>query len=79
MPLTPLLWFERLVGSPGIALADLTARVLIASSFLPGSPPRDPVDRILVATAREGDYRLVTRDKELLEYAAQGYVKAVAC
>ena len=79
MPLTPLLWFERLATSPGIALADLPARVLIASSFLPGSPPRDPVDRILVATAREGDYRLVTRDKELLDYAHQGYVKALAC
>ena len=79
MPLTPLLWFERLLGSPGIALAELPARVLIASSYLPGSPPRDPVDRILVATAREGDYRLVTRDKELLDYAAQGYVKALAC
>jgi len=79
MPLTPLLWFERLVGSPGIALADLPGRVLIASSFLPGSPPRDPVDRILVATAREGDYRLVTRDRELLDYADQGYVKALAC
>ena len=79
MPLTPLLWFDRLIASPGIALADLSARVLIASSFLPGSPPRDPMDRILVATARENDYHLVTRDKELLDYAAQGYVKAVAC
>jgi PIN domain nuclease of toxin-antitoxin system len=79
MPLTPLLWFERLVGSPGIALADLPARVLIASSFLPGSPPRDPIDRILIATAREGDYRLVTRDKEVLGYSEMGHVKVLAC
>jgi len=79
MPLTPLVWFERLIASPGISLADLPARVLIASSFLPGTPPRDPVDRILVATAREGDYHLVTRDRELLDYAAQGHLKALPC
>lgn len=79
MPLTPVAWFDRLIASQGIALADLPARVLIASSFLPGSPPRDPVDRILVATARENDYHLVTRDKELLDYAAQGHVRAVEC
>jgi PIN domain nuclease of toxin-antitoxin system len=79
MPLTPLLWFERLAGSPGIALAELSVRVLIASSFLPGMPPRDPIDRILIATAREEDYRLVTRDKEVLEYAELGHVKVLAC
>jgi len=79
MPLSPVAWFERLLRSPGIALADLPVRVLIASSFLPGSPPRDPADRILVATAREGDHVLVTRDKELLAYAAQGHVRALAC
>jgi len=79
MPLSPLDWYERLLRSPGIAAVDLTARALIASSFLPGSPPRDPADRILVATAREGDYLLVTRDKDLLAYAKQGYVKALAC
>ena len=79
MPLTPSVWFERLVRSPGIALAELPAHVLIASSFLPGSPPRDPADRILIATAREGDYVLVTRDKEVLAYAGQGHLKALAC
>jgi len=79
IPLPPADWFERLLRSPGIALAGLTTTALVASSYLPGSPPRDPVDRILAATAREGDYRLVTRDRELLAYAGQGYLKAIAC
>ena len=79
MPLTPTVWFERLLRSPGVALADLPIHVLIASSFLPGVPPRDPADRILLATAREEDYVLVTRDKEVLAYAEQGHVKALAC
>ena len=53
--------------------------VLIASSFLPDTPPRDPVDRILAATAREYGYRLMTRDRPLLDYATQEHVQALAC
>ena len=53
--------------------------VLIASSCLPDTPPRDPVDRILAATAREYGYRLMTRERPLLDYATQGHVQALAC
>jgi PIN domain nuclease of toxin-antitoxin system len=54
IPLSPLDWFQRLLRSPGIAVADITISALIASSLLPGFPPRDPVDRILLATAVKG-------------------------
>ena len=47
--------------------------VLIASTSLPGKTPADPADRILIATAREFDYTLVTRDRLLLKYASSGY------
>jgi PIN domain nuclease of toxin-antitoxin system len=79
IPMPPEAWFRRLLGVPGVALAPLPPETLIASSFLPGSPPRDPVDRILAATARAGGYQLVTRDRGLLDYAEQGHVTAVAC
>ncbi len=79
LSMAPLAWFEQLLKIPGVALAGLSPRILIASSFLPGRPPRDPVERIILATAREGGYRLVTRDKNLLAYAEQGYVSALAC
>ena len=79
MPLPPLAWFEGLIAKPGIALADLSARILVAASFLPGSPPKDPMDRIILATAREGGYRLLTRDRHLLAYADEGHVMALAC
>jgi PIN domain nuclease of toxin-antitoxin system len=72
-------WFERLLAIPGVDLADLSIGILIASSFLPGDPPRDPADRIIAATAREHGYRLVTRDRVLLDYAAQGHMNALAC
>jgi PIN domain nuclease of toxin-antitoxin system len=59
--------------------ADLSADGLLGSAFLPGMPPRDPADRILAATSREFGYRLVTRDRPLLEYGKQGHIQALAC
>ena len=79
MSVTPMVWFSRLLAVPGIAMAELSPDILIASSFLPGSPPRDPADRIIAATARDKGLRLVTRDKILLDYAAQGHLDALAC
>jgi len=79
MPLSPHAWFERLLRMPGISLAELSYKVLVDSSFLPGSSPRDPVDRILSATAREWSYCLVTRDRHLLDYAGDGHIQALAC
>ena len=78
-PTSPQRWFERLMEAPGVRLADISPDVLIASSFLPGAPPRDPADRILAATAREYGYRLMTRDTPLLTYADQGHLQALVC
>src|SRR5262245_36252067 len=78
-PMAPQRWFERLLEAPGLRLADMSPDVLIASSFLPGVPPRDPADCILAATAREYGYRLMTRDTPLLTYARQGHLQAIAC
>jgi PIN domain nuclease of toxin-antitoxin system len=79
LSMDPLAWFERLLDIPGVRLADISPRILVGSSFLPGRPPNDPMDRIILATAREGGYRLVTRDKHLLAYADDGHVQAIAC
>src|SRR3954447_1712758 len=76
---TPQRWFERLLAIPGMRLADLSPDILIASSFLPGTPPRDPMDRILIATARELAATLVTRDRAIIAYGEQGHVRVVGC
>lgn len=75
----PLRWFARVVALPGITLAAMPPEVLIAASHLPGALHGDPADRILVATAREYGYRLLTGDRLLLDYAEQGHVMAVPC
>ncbi len=77
--MTPERWFERLMQAPGLRLADMSPNILIASSLLPGTPPNDPADRILAATAREYGCRLVTRDRPLLDYAKQGHIQALVC
>jgi PIN domain nuclease of toxin-antitoxin system len=79
LQMPPERWFFRLLEAPGLQLADMPPELLIASSFLPGTPPRDPADRILAATARQYGYALVTRDRLLLDYAEQGHIQALAC
>jgi PIN domain nuclease of toxin-antitoxin system len=75
----PARWFQRLLAIPGVRLADLSPEILIASSFLPGTPPRDPADRILLATARDLGATLITRDRLLLQYGEQGQVSTIPC
>jgi PIN domain nuclease of toxin-antitoxin system len=75
----PQRWFARLLSVPGMQLAELSPAILIASSFLPGTPPRDPADRIILATARDLGATLITRDRELLKYGEEGRVSTIAC
>jgi PIN domain nuclease of toxin-antitoxin system len=77
--ITPERWFGKILELPGTALAELSPDLLIASSFLPGKPPRDPADRIIAATARHLGATLITRDGALLGYAKQGHLNAIAC
>jgi PIN domain nuclease of toxin-antitoxin system len=76
---TPQRWFMRLLEMPTVRLADISPDLLIASSFLPGKPPRDPTDRIIAATARDYGCTLMTRDRALLDYGEQGHIRVLAC
>ncbi|HLZ74232.1 type II toxin-antitoxin system VapC family toxin [Phenylobacterium sp.] len=78
MTSSPMDWFQRVIDL-GVALAPLPPAILIASSSLPSDRLRDPADRIIAATARALNYRLMTRDKPLLDFAADGHMTAIAC
>lgn len=71
-------WLEDMLQS-GMAWTELPPEILYKSSFLPSQPPNDPADRIIIATARAYNMQIVTRDREILSYAEQGYVRALAC
>jgi PIN domain nuclease of toxin-antitoxin system len=72
-------WVHTALARSGAALVGLTPEIAIESNRLPGRLHNDPVDRILVATARTEALTLLTRDRALLDYAAQGHVRALAC
>jgi PIN domain nuclease of toxin-antitoxin system len=55
----------------------LTSEIAMTCHQLPGE--LHSVDRVLVATARIEGLTLVTRDRAILEYAAQGHVRALPC
>jgi PIN domain nuclease of toxin-antitoxin system len=75
----PERWFSNLFEVPGVRLAEMSPDVLIGSSYLPGKPPKDPTERIIAATARELGATLITRDRALLDYGAQGHVAVLEC
>ncbi|MBY0337653.1 MAG: type II toxin-antitoxin system VapC family toxin [Acetobacteraceae bacterium] len=79
LSLSPEVWFSALLARPGIRLAPLTPAILLASTSLPGNPPRDPADRIIAATARHHGWAIVTRDAELRVYAEEGHVMLLPC
>lgn len=72
-------WYAKLFSDFGMTETALTARILLDSNTLPGEIHDDPADRMLIATARALDCALMTRDKAILDYAAQGHLKAIAC
>jgi PIN domain nuclease of toxin-antitoxin system len=69
-------WVARALALPGIRLKALSPAVAIDSTRLPGTPHRDPADRMLIATARLTGATLITCDTQVLAYAKAGHVRA---
>ena len=72
-------WDAAFEERAGQKLADMPPAVLRASSFLPGTPPGDSADRIIIATARAYGMCIVTRDQNILDYASQGHADYLEC
>ncbi len=70
-------WIEEALGLPGIRLAPIVPAIAVDSVRLPGSLHPDPVDRLIVATARHSGFPLVTADRSILTYGAQGFVQVM--
>ena len=70
-------WFERIALPKGkIILLDLTPAIAVDATRLPppffnrqGNAHKDPMDHVIVATARHHDLTLLTSDQVLLDYA----------
>jgi len=68
------LWLAQAVREPFVSLLPLSLEVSYEVNHLPGEFHRDPVDQIIVATARLHDLTLITCDHRILEY---GQVRAL--
>ena len=60
-------FFAKAIEGAGLVLLPLTPRIAARSAFLPDIH-RDPIDRVLVATALEYDADLVTKDDAISRY-----------
>jgi len=62
-------WIDQAVARPGLQLVELTRPILLESCRLPGPFHGDPADQIIVATAREREAIIVTKDDRIRQYA----------
>ena len=67
--LPPRAWITRALAAPGLRVIPLTRSVLFDSVELPGARvPRDPFDRVIIASARHEGMTLVTADRAILDW-----------
>ena len=66
-------WIETAFALPGVNPIPIATD----SVRLPGNLHSDPADRFIVSTARYCDAPLVTADRAILAYAAEGHIRTV--
>lgn len=61
-------WVRRGTEALGLQTVELSHAIALLSYTLPGSFHKDPADRLLVATAIQHGYTMVTADERILAY-----------
>ncbi len=61
-------WIAEALDMPKLRLAPLTPAIAYRSTTLPQPFNEDPADQIIVATAREENAAVLTKDKDMREY-----------
>ncbi len=64
----PEAWIGTALDMPKLRLVPLTPVLSYRSTVLPQSFHRDPTDQIIVATAREENATLLSKDESILSY-----------
>lgn len=65
----PDVWIDQAVAS-GVRVAELTRRMAVEAGAIQRDRLADPLDRLLVATARGIEATFLTADHRILDYAA---------
>jgi len=61
-------WINAALAMPKLRLVHLTPMIAYRSTVLPKPFHEDPADQIIVATAREENATILTRDRRILNY-----------
>jgi PIN domain nuclease of toxin-antitoxin system len=62
-------WIHESIERGRLRVLDVSAAIATDAGAVPSDSLSDPIDRLLVAAARDRDLPLVTRDAAILEYA----------
>lgn len=62
-------WLKQALDMPKFRLVELTPIIAYRSTSLPQPFHNDPGDQILIATAREENATLLTKDGKILQYS----------
>lgn len=68
-------WIDEALTKSNVNVCPLSSEIAVDSCNLPGEFHGDPADRMIVATARALDAKLLTFDKEILKYAKGGFIR----
>jgi PIN domain nuclease of toxin-antitoxin system len=68
---SPEHWIRDSLDVPGVRIAELSPAIAIDAGYIPHEAVPDPLDRLLVATARQLDATFMTSDTRILDYAAK--------
>jgi PIN domain nuclease of toxin-antitoxin system len=64
-------WIDDSLGQAGVRLAELSGRIAVDAGSIPRAALPDPLDRLLVATARALGATFLTADRAILRYASR--------
>lgn len=62
-------WIRDSIVRGGLRVVDVDLDIAIDAGAVPSSALADPIDRMLVASARAYAVPLVTRDRQIIDYA----------
>lgn len=65
---SPRQWLSQAQSLPYLSFLPVTNAVALESVYLPEPFHSDPADRLIAATARLYEYRLISRDRRILDY-----------
>jgi PIN domain nuclease of toxin-antitoxin system len=68
---TPEQWIRESLGASGVRIAEVSPAIAIDAGAIPRTALADPLDRLLLATARQLDATFLTSDARILEYASR--------